>query len=218
MTNNQSALLFSVQGYGNIYYEDIYGGYGTWATPPTIDQDGVSDVDGLEVWGPEGSDDANRYSLYGDPSVGVLGRTSVWAYNPPSTPYISAAQIAAAIGHEELESEIDLDAMMIYDIGGDDTFGAGDSIMFSIAPVGGFDGGEIWVWTFGAGASFLNHGGHLWDTAFDVKSTFGLTGNYAENVNALEAVSYIPEPISMIFFGTGVVGVFGYVARKRARN
>jgi len=28
----------------------------------------------------------------------------------------------------------------------------------------------------------------------------------------------IPEPISMIFFGTGVVGVFGYVARRRMRS
>ena len=220
VTSNLSALLFSVQGYGNIYYEDIYGGYGTWATPPVIDQDGVSDVDGLEVWGPEGSDDANRYSLIGDPAPAVgASRISVWAYNPPSAPYITAAQIAAAIVHEELESEIDLDAMMIYDIGGDDTFGLGDSIMFSIAPIsyvgGAFDGGEIWVWTSGGLASFLNHGGHLWDTAFDVKGTFGLTGNYAENVNALEAVSYIPEPVSLIFFGTGIVGVAGFVARRR---
>jgi len=28
----------------------------------------------------------------------------------------------------------------------------------------------------------------------------------------------IPEPMSMIFFGTGLVGVFGFVARRRARN
>jgi len=28
----------------------------------------------------------------------------------------------------------------------------------------------------------------------------------------------VPEPISMIFFGTGVVGVFGYVARRKMRS
>jgi len=31
-------------------------------------------------------------------------------------------------------------------------------------------------------------------------------------------VAPVPEPISMIFFGTGVVGVFGYVARKRLQK
>ena len=32
------------------------------------------------------------------------------------------------------------------------------------------------------------------------------------------ATAPIPEPISLIFFGTGVVGVFGFVARKRMRR
>jgi len=43
----------------------------------------------------------------------------------------------------------------------------------------------------------------------DAGSIDGLKDNYAMP---------IPEPVSMVFFGTGVVGVFGYVARRRTRS
>jgi len=46
-------------------------------------------------------------------------------------------------------------------------------------------------------------------------NTWWSTWNYGEVGVELAPV---PEPISMIFFGTGVVGVFGYVARKRMRS
>ena len=41
------------------------------------------------------------------------------------------------------------------------------------------------------------------DPGFEL--AFNLTGNV------------VPEPVSLIFFGTGLVGVFGYVARRRNR-
>ena len=98
----------------------------------------------------------------------------------------------------------------------------GDSIMFSIKPisVGGitiFDGGEIWVWDGSpAGpAQFLVHGGHVWDTAFDVMGTFDVT---FENINALEAVSEppIPEPTSILLLGLGLTGLVGFIRKKKS--
>jgi hypothetical protein len=94
-------------------------------------------------------------------------------------------------------TELNLDAMMLNL----------DWIMFSIEPVAQkVDGGEIFVWDgiVGNPASFLNHGGHLWDTAFQVAATFG-TGS--ENVNALEAVS-TPEPSTLV--GLLSLGGAGY--------
>jgi len=250
---NRSALLFSVDDEGrpagalppfsspNIFYEPIGGppavappapGGPIWATPAQIDQHGVTDVDGLEIWGPEPTadsgapivGDANRYSLYGDPGIAGAGRVSVWAYNPPpvhvSTPYVWAGQLAGAIAPNdpELPYLIDLDALMVYDLENDDYFGPGDSILFSIAPVNtgitAFDGGEVWVWTNGAPAAFLNHGGHLWNTPFNVMASFGVD---SENVNALEAVS-VPEPGTLVLLGLGGMALGGWALARRRRT
>jgi hypothetical protein len=50
---------------------------------------------------------------------------------------------------------------------------------------------------------------HFWDGPSDAGLAFNLTGNY-------ETAS-TPEPVSLIFFGTGLVAVGGYVARRRSR-
>jgi hypothetical protein len=226
----------------HIFYEDIAGppavlppapGGPIWATPAQIDQHGVTDVDALEVWGPGPDDsggggpvgDANRYSLYGDPAVAIgVPRVSVWAYDPAthtSTPYITAAQLAMAIGEENLAEVIDLDAMMIHDEDDNDVFGdnPNDTIMFSIAPIAGvaplFDGGEIWVWRSGDPlAGFLNHGGHLWNTAFNVMGSFGVD---SENINALEAVS-VPEPGTLILLSLGGLALGGWALVRRRQK
>jgi len=229
---NQAALLFSVDDENGggvsspyIFYEHILGPPGPpppapggpiWATPAQIDQHGVKDVDGLEVWGPEPergtvTGDADRYSLYGDPLIGAQ-RVSVWAYDPPtnvSTPYITALQIAQAIGHEDLADMIDVDGLMTSDEYGDDYFGPGDSVLFSIEPLAPFDGGEIWVWSFGSPATFLSHGGHLWNTAFNVKTAFGVD---SENINALEAV---PEPATLSLLALGCLGAL--LGRRKSK-
>ena len=103
--------------------------------------------------------------------------------------------------------------MMVFDVSGDLVFGSGDSIMFSIAPVDVFDGGEIWVWDFDAGAAvFLTHGGEIWDTAHSVVGHFGLpTGGEFENINALEA---IPEPATMSLLAVSGLAVL----RRRKRS
>ena len=218
-------LLFSVDTSPDIYYENWgSSGKGLWAAAVTDidDMNLISDLDGLEVWGPEGpgADDAIRYSLEGtsDPH-GV----AIWSYTGPglhmSTPFASVAELAAAIAPLkgftgiDIEAAFNLDGHMV----------GFETIMFTIDPIthptsGGplFDGGEIFVYTLGAGAgaaTYLTHGGHFWDTAFDVRGTFGVA---SENVNALEAVSVIPEPGSILLLGTSLIGLaIGYNRRNR---
>lgn len=205
---NTSALLFSVTGNGNILFESVGGGSGIWAAPPQIDHHGVTDVDALEVWGPELFDDSDRFSLQRD-----FGGVAIWAFTPPggpSVPFVTDAQIAGAIGRPDLVDEIDLDGLMT----------SGENLLFSIRPIFDaqgnviFDGGEIWTWTVGGPpAVFLNHGGHLWNTAFNVMGTFGVNN---ENVNALEAVSAaVPEPGTITLICVGIVCALGCSPSRR---
>ena len=141
---------------------------------------------------------------------------ALWNYiGGVASPYISTAAIAAAIGAPALEPQIDLDAMMVFDDIGDETFtAAGDTIMFSIAPIPGiFDGGEIWVWNVAAGpAVFLVHGGEVWDTPHSVMGHFAGYGfDVDENINALEA---IPEPATL---GLLLAGCLLVLQRKNCR-
>jgi len=203
---------------------------GIWAAPATINAASPpADVDGLEVWGPDGpaGDDANKFSLIGDPvDPGSGVKVSVWNWiGGAASPYITTASLTAAIGlAPAMENQVDLDAMMIFDGAGDDTFtfeGGGsvpaDSIMFSVAPIAaaGIDGGEIWVWDFGMvlPAPFLVHGGEVWSTAHSVAGHFGLAlTDDNENINALEAV---PEPTTL---GLLVLGGLGLLRRRRANS
>lgn len=207
--NNSSALLFSVEGdtdsLGNahqvpVYSESISGVGQVWATPLEVDQAYVPgntdyDLDGLEVWGSELQSDSDRFSLAGD-----VGGVSVWNYDPntnTSTAFVTTLQIATAIGRPDLAVGIDLDALMSWD----------DQLLFSIRPIDVFDGGEIWYWDGINPATFLVHGGHVWDTAFNVTALYG-----SENVDALEAVS-VPEPSTLALVVVGLLGVTGWRRR-----
>lgn len=205
---NNATMLTSFTSFGSIYYtEPVPGAHGTlpnigiWAAPANINAASPpDDVDGLEVWGPAVQDNADRFSLVGDPCVGDFGRVSVWDYDSvtkTASPFITAADLAGAIGGPDLVDSIDLDAMMTY----------GDTIIFSIAPISVFDGGEIWVWTGGGLASYLVHGGCTWDTAHSVRDHFGVA---TENINALEAV---PEPATVVILGLGWLAL---LYRRRA--
>jgi hypothetical protein len=226
----------------SVLFESIGGEIDFWAKPPEIDEAGVNDLDGLEVWSsvsPTSSqypspadptpDDADMYSLLGDPLINGT-RTSVWYYNGGvSNPYLDAAQIAAAINRPDianLANIIDLDGLMVSDGGNIGQWDNSDRILFSVMPIdanldgiitpningGDIDGGEIWHWQFGQPlAQFLNHGGHLWDTAFNVRQA---TGAVNENIDALEAVA-TPEPSTFLSLLTlGTLGAASTLKRK----
>ncbi|NCR90384.1 MAG: PEP-CTERM sorting domain-containing protein [Microcystis aeruginosa G11-01] len=215
----------------SVLVEPIGGGIDFWAKPPQIDEAGVNDLDGLEVWGGLADptpNDADMYSLLGDPLINGI-RTSVWYYNGGvSTSYLNAAQIAAAINRPDivnLADIIDLDGLMVWDGVNIGQWDNGDAILFSVMPIdanldgiitpnvngGDIDGGEIWSWRFGQAAQFLFHGGHLWDTAFNVRQA---TGAVNENIDALEAVA-TPEPSSFLsLLALGTLGAASTLKRK----
>jgi hypothetical protein len=58
------------------------------------------------------------------------------------------------------------------------------------------------------------HGGHAWDTAFDLMGTFGTP---SENVDALEAVAIAtPEPSTVL--GAGLMLGLGVFLRKQKKS
>ena len=216
--NDLSWLVFSVTeptpDDREIFFErPIVGGGGVWATGPEVDLDADPlDVDGLELWGQEGGvgADANRYSVQGDPVLDAASgsRVAVFDYDPGSNTASTAftiaelaAGIAALTGADaaELEDTMNLDAMMSQD----------QEILFSISALTlasgpAFDGGEIFHFDRTAGTtSYLSHGGHLWDTSFDIMGTFGTN---SEDIDALEAVA-VPLPASLGLMALGLAAL-----------
>jgi hypothetical protein len=100
---------------------------------------------------------------------------------------------------------IDLDALMV----------KGDSLLFSIRPIGGFDGGEIWHWSGSGPASFLSFGGNTWNTGFNLQSYFAGQGFviHTENIDAMEAAS-VHGPLPVL----GAAAAFGWSRRLRKRS
>ena len=175
--------------------------------------------------------DADRFSLDRDSMSGF----SVFAYDiqfKTVTGYIPHSVIVAAVESLFVPEdgmfgslttlEVDVDATMVRDRGVFGRWDAGDELLFSIDPIDApldvtgallpaIDGGEIihLVNTPGGDvASFLSHGGHLWNTAFDVAGTFGY---HFEDVDALEAVGTLdgtmipyPEPGSFALLAFGL--------------
>lgn len=213
-----------IGGAGEISYElgtsfgAVPSTVGTWATQAMINGMPLpDDIDGTEVWGPEPPlADADKYSL----DMDIFSGTSVW--NGSGTPYIPHATIAGAVisllGPDVDPDLINIDALMVQDVAGDpDRFdgdpagagGFGDEIIFSIRqipspgdPSGYYaTGSELFVLPAFGPASFLSHGGHLWDKGYALFA-FNVSGPqnpHVLDVNAIEAVGEFstPEPASL---------------------
>ena len=234
----------TIGGAGEVSYERPGGFFpssvqGVWAKDVDINvMPKPNDVDGLEVWGPEPGNaaDTDRYSLASDFASSV----SVWA--DTGVPFVSHAAVISAVtgllgapfstGLEgELPFLIDLDALMVHDEtdGIDDIefAGASDIIVFSIRQIpdlmdpDGFyaTGSELFVLDGAGGASFLFHGGHLWDHSYaltDMKWVMDDGQSIQLDVNAIESVTAsVPEPSSAMLSIFGLVGLFGYLWRRR---
>ena len=198
-----------------------------------IDKDGhLIDVDGLEVWGAEPlpgynpgltdpASDANVFSPEGD------GPFSVKCLAAGACRTYSQADIAAAIGRPDLERTIDVDGLManLTNIIDPNTGLRYLEMNFSVRPTGDLDGAEIWQWSGIPGdlATPIVHGGHAWDTAFNLRQKlidegFGdmaITStpeNIDVNLDAIEAVS-TPGPLPAL----GLVSAFGFSRRIRRR-
>jgi hypothetical protein len=181
--------------------------------------------------------DADRFSLDIDSGSGV----SVWGYDiPTSTVFAWAPHSAIVAAVEaaflpaggiyppEIRDMIDLDALMARDtniVGPTrSSFGVGDELLFSIDPIPqvGIEIIHLAVTAAGITGTFLSHGGHLWDTAFDVRGRFGTE---FEDIDVLEAVGtltgdfeipvpdpLIPEPSTWVLAALALGGV---MIRKR---
>jgi hypothetical protein len=237
LQGDQAALLFSVgelgytggPGDGRVFAEPVAAGGGAgaafvWATVPQVDSLGVTDLDGLEVWGGDNVDDSDRYSLYRDPFVlfpAASRKVAIWSFFAgASSPHTFTSDLAAAMDMQyggpgfgplfgQLVELMDVDAIMVL----------GDEVIFSIAPLHlsqidpllpDFDGGEIFTYVPGSPTAFLRHGGHDWDTLFDVRGTFGVL---SENIDAIEAAA-VPEPATVVLGALAALGL-GLVARRR---
>jgi len=186
---------------------------GVWANHDTNLNDGspAGNLDGVNLYG--GNDvgsHANKISLAGDDDSGV----SVYNYfegDDTASEYISQNEIFNAVSGLPglttlLKSDIDVDALMVWDTQGSmASWNDGDEILFSLAPVEGKDflGNGIIHYTKGGTVEFLTHGGVLWDTGLDVASLFLATG---ADIDALE-VAFVfdgepcdcgPEPVLVV--------------------
>jgi hypothetical protein len=235
--DNKAALLFSVETDPNIMFERETGllnsppGSGIWATALDIDaMNPPVDTDGLELWGGDNNDDSDRYSLIGDPPLAGIGKVAVWGFTPPggpSVPHTTTSDLAAAIDLQyggigvggpywsQLVELMDVDAIMTF----------GPQITFSIrplsfgvpSPIGPilvvFDGGEIFEYDDPSTPTrYLDHGGHFWDTVFDVMGTFNLN---SENIDAIEGVASVPEPGCALLLVMGLMAASQFVRRGR---
>jgi hypothetical protein len=220
---NRVSLVCSFTGYNKIYYHrpsHRINDYhetpsGIWAGSDQINKANPTEIDGLELWGPEGTPDANIYSQEADTNVDGQ-KVSILKYNDEtgeSIPYVYTSLIASHVINDAGNlvnpnvSLVDLDGLMLWDVNDDNSFGSGDQILFSLKPISGlFDGGEIWLYTYGAEkAEFLNMGGHIWNTDNNVQEVFGVT---SEDITALEA---LPEPATLVLL---ILGGLALLRRK----
>ncbi len=100
------------------------------------------------------------------------------------------------LGYEGEPDDVDVDGIMVKNVGGGDCFDGDDRVLFSVRSTSGgnFDGGEIIVLTPWAPPEFLQHGRQAWDTAHDLLARLadlngGVDPEGFADVDALEAIA-----------------------------
>ena len=214
-----------------------------WDTNINATAGALDDVDGLEMHGPDQTDDANMYSLEGDPIPdGETERFSVFRFKPDvlnpqtetygvSVPYLATQVLLDAVIKDDETNPVwdgspdpadfDVDAMMIWDVDNDDVFGSGDKILFSVRPIVGlFDDGEIWLYKFDeTDATFLVQGELTDGGAQRIWNTAHnvsqhFFGDDSHSEN-INAMEAVPEPstLALILVSGLIVGTFIRVRR-----
>ncbi|MEO2046035.1 MAG: PEP-CTERM sorting domain-containing protein [Pirellulales bacterium] len=222
---------------------------GVWATQPMINAMPLpDDVDGVEVWGPEPAftDDADKYSM----NVDFMNGASVWnkSGTPYISHATIVAAVTSLLGPVsgvlpfptfiDGDDAINLDALMVQDIipgyahdtfDRDPTGAPGDRIIFSIRqivdpsdPSGYYaTGSELFVLDASTGASFLSHGGHVWDKSYALSDltlpSTHVNGLAVIDINAIEAISEgvkVPEPTSAMLLLVASTGLALIVRRR----
>lgn len=226
--------------------------HGLWASRVQINASPIpDDIDGIEVWGPEPAfaADSDKYSLDPDSfSFGVVTNDAISVWNQSGTPYVLHSRIAQAVqsllGQAPSEREINVDALMVRDFVGDNNIferdaNDTDEIIFSIRQIldpndpSGFyaTGSELFVLEapFATGApglaSFLNHGGHLWDKNYALLNMTTLLTILLDNeefevtvqldIDGIEAVpeaTVVPEPSTALLL---LIGTAALARRRR---
>lgn len=250
----------NVIGAGDELSYELAGAYapassqGLWASRADINAPpGLADMDAVELWGPEPNlstappllGDSNRYSLENDADSGV----SVWLRKKnadgtyTSLPYVPQSMVVAAVlaqlgppqglNEQQLASQIDVDALMAYDMPGTSTLafdgldpvdGPWDRILFSIRRVSDMIGlyatGSEIFWLDASGASgFLHHGGHDWDKEYALENLRidrgPFSGPLIPDIDALEAVAIqVPEPCTATLL-LAALTMLGWRSRQR---
>ncbi|MBN2295345.1 MAG: PEP-CTERM sorting domain-containing protein [Pirellulales bacterium] len=215
-----------------------------WNTNINATSGALDDVDGLEIYGPNQTDDANMYSRAGDPIPdGETERFSVFRLKPNtlnpgeetygvSTPYLATQVLLDAVidddeNHPDWDvdhnpGDFDVDAMMIWDVLNDDEFGEGDMILFSVRPIEDlFDGGEIWLYKSGDdSAEFLTHGLLDDDVTPRVWNTANevslhFFGDESHSENINALEAVVPEPSTLALTIVGGLLMLHHLPRRR---
>lgn len=50
------------------------------------------------------------------------------------------------------------------------------------------------------------------------EDTYDLDNDYQDNIFLVEDITAVPEPATMLLFGTGIVGIAGMARRKKYSN